>query len=212
MQVNVIRGSSPSLFNAMLFPETTVETKEWLSEQWNRDTSMLTDLGRQFMNTATDYWNKLYDPNIQRRVRAAARSVGGMFHPNMIIDLDTISAIQGAKPVMQRYIMAEPGLRKIFHRQLCDGYSDSYVDLEPGKVGMAHYDYRRVMNNIVVPMVHEDGTEGWKVTHIVEDLREGDRELEPDEQFSILYAWEMAKMAMEAKIDPSDIFNGSLEV
>ena len=212
MMINVIKGSTPRMFNAMLFPTATVETQEWLDEQWNRDNSMLTDIGRQFMNTATEYWNKIYDPNLQRRIRSIARSVSGMVHPNQIVNLDTIEAIQRAKPIMQRYIMAEPTYRRLFHKQLCDGYSDSYVDNEPGLVGKDHYDWRRVMNGIVQDHVHEDGTEGWSFTQWHEDLLVDDRELEKDEQFTILNAHELVRAAIGRKIDPCDIFNGKLEI
>lgn len=208
MRINVVQGGSPQLFNAMLFPEATPETQAWLHEQWNRDTSMLTDLGRQFMNSATEYWKQLYDPMLMQRARSMMRAVGGMFHPNKIIYLEDIPSVQQAKPVMQRYIMAMPELRKLYHRQLCDGYSDSYVDHEPGLVGREHYDFRRVMNGIVVET--EDG--GWQSTMYPDELYEGDRELEVDEKFAILRGWDLVKAALGRKIDPTDIFAGDLEI
>lgn len=212
MQVNVIRGSSPRMFNAMLFPTATPETQDWLNEQWTRDTSMLTDIGRQFMDTASEYWKKIYDPSLQRRIRSMARSVSGMVHPNQIINLDTIEAIQRAKPIMQRYIMTEPAYRALYHKQLCDGYSDNYVDPEPGLIGRKQYDWRRVMNDIVEEHIHEDGTVGWSSTHYYEDLLPEDRELEKDEQFTILNAHALVRAAIGRKIDPCDIFNGKLEI
>jgi len=208
MQINVIEGSSPQLFNAMLFPEAHVETQNWLQEQFYRDTSILTDVGKQFMGMATEFFNRVTDSNLMSRARSMMRDVRGLFHPNHIVRPATIADVQYAKPVLQRYIMAMPELRAIYHRQLCDGYSDSYTDYDPGVIGEKHYDYRRVMNGIVVET--EEG--GWEATMYPDELREGDRELEADEQFSILRGWDLVRHAIGLRIDPTDVFNGNLEL
>lgn len=212
MIVNVVQGGTPALFNAMLFPEATPETKQWLYDQFHRDKSMLTDMGRQFMETAGALYKRLNDPSIGRMARSLVRNLSGIAHPNTILPITTLSECQGAKPVMQRYIMAEPSLRRLYHRQLCDGYSDSYVDHDPGVIGVDHYDYRRVMNGVVEDVMKPDGTWTWCATMYPDELAEGDRELEVDETFIILAAWDTIKLAMYDKKDPTDIFNGDLEI
>ena len=213
MQINVHRGSSPQLFTAMLFPEATPETTQWLQDQWQRGTNMLTDIGRQYAKRAEDTWKQLYDPSLMSRARSMMRKVGGMFHPNSIISLETLEAVQTAKPVMQRYIMAMPELRKRYHKQRCDGYSESYFDYEPGLVGEAHYDWRRVNNGMVNFTTNEEGEEvNWVASMYPDDLREGDAELEFDQQVSILdSAWRVAYAAILKRMDPTDVFNGKLE-
>ena len=212
MMINVVRNTTPELFNAILFPEASPETKQWIHDQFHRDTSMLTDLGRSFMDSASALYKKLNDPMLSRMARSIVRNLSGISHPNSIQPLKTISDIQGAKPVMQRYIMALPELRRLYHKQCCDGYSDSYVDHEPGLVGEAHYDYRRVMNAMVVDVVKPDGTETWQSVMYPDDLEEGDRELDIDEQDCVLMSWTVAKEAIAKKIDPTDVFNGKLEL
>ena len=211
MQLNVIRGGSPQMFNALLFPEAPPETKEWIREQFNNASSHLTEMGRNFMEGAADLYRRLNDPMIAKMARRAVRGFAGLGHPNMIAKLTTITEIQAAKPVMQRYIMALPELRRLYHQQRCDGYSDSYVDHQPGKVGDAHYDYCRVMNGIIQEYQDEAGNDTWKVVMYPDDLEEGDRELDLDEQSAILTCWEIAREALRQKIDPSDVFNGKLE-
>ena len=214
MRINVVHGSSPMLFNAMLFPEANTETKQWLQEQWQTTSSMLTDVGRQFASKADELWNQIYDPLLMQKARGLMRQVGGLFHPNTITRLHDIDSVQLAKPVMQRYIMAMPQIRDLYHRQLCDGYSDSYVDHDPGVIGEAHYDYRRVMDGMVnyLPPVEEGGEERWSVTMYPDELIENDRELQADEKFLILDAWDVVKEAMMQKIDPTDVFKGRLEI
>lgn len=213
MQIQVVTGSSPALFNATLFPEATPETTQWLNDQFHRDTSMLTDMGRQFLDNAVEYWKKSYDPNLMRRVRAMTRELPEMAHPNIIRVIRDIDGVQNAQPVMQRYIMANPSVRKLYHRQLCDGYSDSYVDLEPGVIGDDHYDYRRVMEGIVVMLPIPGSQETtWQVSMYPEELAEGDRSLDADEQFIILDAWELSDVAIQSGIDPVNKDGGELEV
>lgn len=211
MLINVIGGGSPEIFNAIMFPESTAETKQWLYDQFHRDNSMLTDVGRQFLSTANEVYQRLNDPEIGRMARKLVRGIKGIAHPNTIVTFNTIEECQKAKPVMQRYIMSMPEIRRLYHRQLCDGFSDSYVDVEPGKVAWDHYDYRRVMQGIVEEVIYPSGEEGWKSTMTIEDLHEGDRELDVDEKFSILRTWDTIQDAINAKIDPTDIFNGKLE-
>lgn len=213
MQVNVIQGSSPALFNAMLFPEMNPETKVWLAQQWESSSGLLTDIGRRYASKAADLWKSIYDPQLYQKARGLMRQVEALFHPNTILYLDTIEKVQSASPIMQRYIMSMPEIRKIYHEQLCDGYSDSYIDNSPGIIGEAHYDYRRVMDSIVQYLPLVDGKEErWKATMYPDELTPGDRELEADEKFAILTAWDTARNAIVEKIDPTDIFNGRLEI
>ena len=208
MQINVVGGSSPALFNAMLFPETDFETKNWLSAQWERGSGMLTDLGRQFADRAVETWKRVYDPNLMQKVRSISRKVKGLNHPNQITHLENIDDLRSAKPVMARYIMAMPELRRLYHKQLCDGYSDAYVDNEPGLVEREHYDYRRVTHG----MVTEQNETNWSSTMYIEDLHSGDRDLHFDEKSMIMDAWDLVHSAIRCKIDPTDIFGGSLEI
>lgn len=212
MRINVMSGGSPDLFNAMLFPEATPETQHWLSQQFNRETSMLTDLGRSFMNQATSWFQQLYDPNLMRKARAMVRNIGGVMHPNTIMPIDDLSGLRMARPVMIRYLMSQPELRDLYHRQLCDGYSDTYVDLDPGEVKQDDYNWRRVMNGVVQDITDKDGNPSWMVQMFPDELRPGDRELDHDEQAMILDAWDVIERAIREKEDPSDIFCGKLEI
>lgn len=213
MQINVIEGGSAALFNAVLFPEVAPETKAWISNQFQRGTSMLTDAGRQFMEQAQSLFSEMYDPRIMQRARSMMRAVGGIMHPNTIVPLTSVEELRMAKPIMQRYIMSCVSLRELYHKQLCDGYSDSYVDMDPKAVGEADYTWRRVMNGLVQDTVDDEGNASWKVSMFPDDLRPGDRELDLDEQSIIKnYVWPTIEEAIKAKMDLTDVFGGTLEI
>lgn len=210
MEINVIRGATPQLMNAMLFHGAGQQAQSWLAEQYHTARASMTEMGKSLLDAAADVSRRMVDPNLMLKARAMMRKVGGLFHPNTIMPMTDLDALQSAKPIMQRYLMANRPIRELYHQQRLDGYSDSYVDHQPGAIGDEHYDYRRVMNGIVQHYTKEDGTEGWKVSIYGDDLEEGDRELEIDEQAMILDAWMLAEAALKASLDPTDVLSGKL--
>lgn len=215
MQVNVIEGTDQYIMNSLLMGEQSESTTNWIHERFSRTRDYLTDAGQQFVNKIRTSYEQMYDPETIRKARAVIRNIKGVFNPNAVTYLSTVKAIQEAKPVMQRYLMANPCIRSLYHKQLCNGFSDSYVDHEPGKIGEAHYDYRRVMANIVQETETKDEETGevnhsWSVVSYAEDLVEGDRNLHIDEQMDIVSCWQLMKMAIDLKRDPTDILDEPL--
>lgn len=212
MQVNVLPASHPGAMTMMSFPEIPQAAREWVNNQLSATTGMLSDIGRGFLTRAMDLHRAYNDGSIEQAARKVMRSVKSLMHPNMICPLKTVSDIRAAKPVMQRYIMAQPNIRALYHRQLCDGYSDSYIDLQPGVIGEEHYDYRRVMEHVVqvVPGEKEGDEERIMIQHFIEDLDPNDRKLDVAEQHIILDIWEMLDNAIANRDDPTDIFGGQL--
>ncbi len=95
----------------------------------------------------------------------------------------------------------------MYHEQRCDGYSESYVDRFPGQVGENHYDYRRVMHG----MVQDDQEHDWKSTFYLDELFEGDRELNFDEQVDILNTWDVVRSYLsKGQDDPTSQFGNML--
>lgn len=211
MQVNVLPPSHPGAMTMMSFPEIAPHAREWISNQLQAATGILTDVGRGFLNRATELHAAYNDGSIERSARKIARTVKSLLHPNTIVSLNTIDQVQSAKPIMQRYVMAQPLLRDLYHRQLCDGYSDTYTDFQPDAIGEDHYDYRRVMEHVIRVEPHpETGEEQLVISHYLEDLHAGDRLLNDEEKFTILNVWDVVESALASKIDPTDIFNGNI--
>lgn len=212
MQVNVLPPAHPAVMTMMSFPEINPQARAWIQNQIHQGSALLNDFGKTYLARASEMVKMFNDGSIERAARAVTRNVKSLLHPNTIIPLTTISEIQSAKPIMQRYVMAFPDIRQIYHKQLCDGYSDTYHDHEPTVIGDDHYDYRRVMNGIVQDTVDADGNPNFKISYYLEDIREGDRELTAEEQFVILDVWDVVKYAIDQKIDPTDIFNSDLGI
>lgn len=206
MAINVVHAGDAGIFDVLCFPEQSQANMSYFQNQMTRFSETLSDVGRKFMETSVDIYNKIHNSDAARMARAALRSAKGIFHPNHIVPLESLEDLQAAQSMMQRYIMAQPDIRAMYHEQRCDGYSDTYVDIEPGKVGKAHYDYRRVMDGIV----QEDGDD-WCVNTWAEDLHNGDRELLFGEKVDVLNVWDIVSMFVHAgKDDPTSPYGGML--
>ena len=208
--INVLPPSNPMVTTMLNFPEISQQSYQWVNNQLQTGMQSLNQIGQQFLTAAVDTYKHLADGSLTMAARRVARHLSTLAHPNMIVELQDIDSIRRAQPIMQRYIMAQPDIRSIYHRQLCDGYSDTYVDTQPGLIGDDHYDYRRVMNGILQP--DPEVKDGWRITEYFDDLLPGDRELEADEQFSILNVWDRVQDAISRKLDPTDIFGGDLGI
>lgn len=190
-------------------PETTPTVRQWIQDQIQQGTEYLTDYSRGFVEKAVNLWEHFNDGTLERAARSVTRAFTSLLHPNSIVELYTLETIRAAKPVMQRYLMAHEGLRGLYHQQLCDGYSDSYIDRHPGKVGDQHEDWRRVMDG-QVSTIGEDGAEQDVITFYLDDIPDGDRALTREEKCMVFSAWDAIDTAIANREDPSDIFNGQL--
>lgn len=197
-------------FNALMYGPKHPGTMQFLQNQVQQISDFsttLTDAGRGFVANARRLYDELHSDEALRLARAAVRRIGNVFQRDEIKSIWELAQLQNAPLTMQRWIMAEPTVRELYHQQRCDGYSDTYVDMYPGEVKDAHYDYRRVMNGVVT----EDSDGASKFTIFLDELVEGDRELTFDEKIDILNTWDIvSSLIKEGSDDPTSPWGGKL--
>lgn len=200
-------------FNALVYGQKHQGTLNFLNNQVNQVMEMsktMTDAGRSFFSTARELFDEFTGSDAVRRARAAVRRAGSMFQRNEISFISDVGRMQTAPIVMQRWIMAEPTLRGLFHDQRCDGYSESYVDMQPGAVGLQHSDYRRIISGVVMP----DDENDCKITICVEpdgpdNLDDPDPTIE--QKADILSTWEAIRSVIDhLGEDPTSIYGNKL--
>lgn len=208
MQCQVLHDLPRQSFDALLYPQQNPINQQYILNNLNQYSQILTDQGRHYFNQAQELYNQIHDSEIARKAKAALRMARGVTKPNVIMELNSFEELRSAQPIMQRYIMAEPTLRKLYQDQRCDGYSDSYYDAFPNTIGRDHYDYRRVMSGMVQDI--DDG-ESWKVSMFTQDTMPGDpEELTFENKIDIIPTWDLVRIAIEAGEDISDIKGGRL--
>lgn len=210
--VQVVSGGVAE-FNALAYQERHPSTIGFLQNQFQNARTVFTEAGERFMSGARELFERFNGDEALRRARALARKVQNTFQRNEIRAIQDLAGLQAANQVMQRWNMANPTLRTMFHEQRVDGYSDTYVDMHPGRVGDDHYDYRLVTNGMVlkVPKAKGEEEEGWKATFYFEEAAEGDRHLDVSEQSDILSTWDYVEAVLKiGEDDPSNQRGGKL--
>lgn len=205
MQIGVIQGGAVESFDHLLYPEHSERDREYFRDQVYRAFDGLTERGREFMARAKETFERYHDGSMVRKARQLLRSVKNIMKPNTVQYLETKEDIQQAPPAMQRYIMACPDIRKSFQKQRIDGYSGTYYDAYPGKIGINHYDWRRARNGMLEFVKDEEtGEENFQFTTYLDELLEGDRELDLDEKNDIEYTWDNVLALKSKGIDGTD--------
>ena len=197
------------LYGANKHPGTVSYLQNQLSTLSNISGSFV-DAGQAFFQRAKEVYDRFNSSEAVNAARAAIRKLGNVFQTNEITDIWDICVMQNAPPITQRFIMAEPTLRGLYHQQRVDGYSETYVDVQPGKIGNDHYDYRRATDGIVQEIQDDDEYE-WKMTTWAEDIHDGDRELTLDEKHDVQMLWHRVKFFISrGKEDPTSAFGGMM--
>lgn len=193
----------------LAFGEIHPNTYNFIQQQLDVPSQLLTDAGRQFFANAGQIFEQFNGLEAQRLARAAVRKVEALFQPNIIQPLTELVDLQHASLTMQRWIMAQPDIRHAYHQQRLDGFADTYVDMNPGVVGDQHYDYRRVMHGVVQPVEDENADHDWKVQVFFDELHEGERDLTLEERVDVLTTWDAVRAHLKrGEDDPTSPFGG----
>lgn len=211
MGINVYTVDTPDVFNYIIHPEQNPVNQQFLAQQREMTYGALSDIGRKFYDASLNAYTELANSFAVKAAKAMIRKIKNVFQPDKILDLETYEELQMAPALMQRYIMANPVIRELYHQQRIDGYSETYTDIHPNVIGEEHYDYRRVMNGAVRFEPGEDGEESnFVFRNYLDDLVEGDRELTADERADLLGIWELAELYANAGVDPTNTFGGDV--
>jgi hypothetical protein len=195
-------------WEAAVYGTPSAKTIDYLRQQYTSISAPLTEFGQRFMASSQEIFNHFNGSQAMQFARNVINRLGGNMPIDKILLMSDVLHFQNAQPVMQRWTMACPAVRTVYHRQQCDGFNESYHDYEPGLVGEEHYDWRRVMNGVV----GFEGTERRAVYRTYhEELYEGDAQLTPGEQMVILDGWDSLSVLMAlGGADPTSKAGGSL--
>jgi hypothetical protein len=207
MQIQVTEVNDPRVFDYALFPEQNPMNYLYIQQNMTGFSDKLTESGLAFMEHHRQVYSAIDHSEIARKARQVMRAVKGLFTPDTIVPLESLEDMQNAQLQMQRYMMAEPTLRAMYHKNRADGFRDTYEDMEPGRIGENHLDYRKVMTGTV--MQTEEG--GWVARQYFDELPEEDRPLDHAERMIIQRTWAaMKNIILTTGQDPSNVFGGEI--
>lgn len=196
-------------FNAFIYPEKNAGGLQYLQNQFNNFTGVLTNTANDFIQKSREQFERFNGHAAIEFARNMIKSVMGKSEvsTDRITSLWEINQFQGASLQMQRWVMANPTVRELYHDQRCEGYGESYVDTQPKLRGEDQYDYRRVMDGVV--QYTEEGD--WFAKIYCEELIEGDRDLTHGEKVDIIHTWSKLEYLIAlGKDDPTSPEGGFL--
>ena len=193
-------------WNAMLFGESNQQTVNFLASQFETASNYVTGAASSFYNRAREMFNFANGSAAIDFARSVVSKVDNNFVTNRVQELTSLEMLRAASPVMQRWVMAEPTVRRRYFAQTCDGYSVTYSSCDLS-IGDQHYDYRMVMSGNCVDT--PDG--GWRATTYMDELDPSDRGLTFGEKIAIRSTWNSVRGYLEAgEEDPTAPYGGKL--
>lgn len=191
--------SNSEYMDAMLFGPMDQGTANYFQEKVQALQTYIPESFQHVYHDLRDTVNRYTSLDLQDAARAVVSHVGNMWKGDYIRPLVEVSDIQAAPPVMRRWIMAQPDIRELYHKQECSGYDEDYIDVQPGVVGEDHDDYLRVVGGMVI-----DNEDGGYDCMLYNHTMEEEVQLTHDEKSEILTTWQSVAYATKQRsLDPT---------
>ncbi len=205
--ITVVDGDT-NTFRAIAYGTPDPLTMEWCRQRHDDRIAVLDPFVQQAWQASknTVFGNIDYQA-IANMNRALSNQLDSIWIHDRIMALTTVEQLQSPPPIMMRWVMAEPTIRKMYHNQQLAGYDEFYDDPEPGKRGEDHYYYRRAVNGLFL-----EGQNGeMEAVEWFEHIIDPTDILDIVDQCSIQSTWAGAlRIIAERAADPTSMYNAQL--
>lgn len=209
MQISMRRVSDIDTVDRIFNPIEDTQFRTYLRDKYERTMEHLekvtTGTARDFLDRSKRIFEEINSSAALRRTRAAIRAVTGVRRSDSIYRPVDLGEFQAVGLRMQRFLLADPVIRRKVIKQQIDGYSHSQPAPDPTAIGENDYDYRRVVNGVFMEQPSEGDEKNFVHTEYFEKLKEGDRELDVEEQFDIIDSWYMQRALQAAGADTTSL-------
>lgn len=208
--IEFIDGDS-NAFTAMAYGAPDPLTVQWCEQRSASFMQNIIPEAREFFtNTANTVFDSLAYNEISRMAKAMTRKLSTAWLADMIQPLNTIAMIQHAPSSMLPWIMAEPTIRDMYHRQELAGYDERYNDPIPKEINSYESPlYLAVHNGVYMPS--EDGEDHVAVEYLGEFDQGTEHYLDLADQMAIMETWNHLKsLISKRKEDPTSAANAML--
>ena len=188
---------------ALIYGLPNQNTMQFLHNNLQSIPEAQTAAANDFYSRAMGMYDQFHSNAVLEKASRALSTIVDPWNQQHISHLHTLDQLQAAPYVMQRYLMADPMIRKMYNSNQLDGYSDTYVDPYDRCAPKEHYDYKIVTDGMMV----EEGDD-LVVYNYIDDLFEGDRELYFFEKTAVMNSWKSMHAAIANGDDPTDVYGG----
>lgn len=214
MKIKMLNADSIDTVDRVFAPSEDNGFREYLRDRSRKVASYLEKAGSRirdgFRERARQIFEEANSSSVLKKAREALRALKGVKRANAIYQVDTIDDLRSVGSMMQRFLMADPVVRKRLLKQTIDGYSETFVNVHGKDIGDSHYDYRRVVDGVYREELNSDGEKIYVNEVFYEALLDEDRDLDAGEQFDILDAWDLQRLVLAAGLDPTNRLGGDV--
>ena len=167
---------------------------DYLGEMNERAGRFITESASRFLERSRSLRERRDAGEVRRMARAIKERVNHFWQEDTIRPLERVEDIQNAPRSMERWIMANPNVRRRVQEGVLDGYSETFVDEDSENITPErHIDYKRVMNG------------SWEDEHYVQywDERLEDEEvtLSFQDKMAIKTTWAISDVGLDERRD-----------
>jgi hypothetical protein len=202
MQVKVLNGGDAT-FNALVYPPPDNNLLNYLQQNVEHARAAMSGISDRFVDMASNMYNKFNSNEVINAGKALLFGTETHLNHNVIYPV-SYGHLAEANYVMQRYIIAQPDVNKMYQNNTCEGFQDTYVDFEPDNEGTERMDYRNVMDGVIQ---YDEKGNGY-IMHYTDS-----NEYEPLDtldKFSVLHTWDSVAYSIAMGIDPTSIDDNEL--
>jgi len=202
MVVNVVSGGNLAR-RAMMYRPPTEEMRAYFQNNLLEASSKLGESHAGFLEQS----KAVYEQYNSDAAILAAKTI--LMNSTSHLSQDVIhgvthDTIQDANLITQRFIMAQPDLNKLYQKNMCNGFEETYFERESGVDPVWRTDYLAATDGLM----QFDDDESY-ITFNSWDT-EDTPELDAIEKFTIADTWSKVVDLINEGIDPSDIDRGAL--
>ena len=203
----LVSAPTASLFGKGLFGTLSQNTVNYLQSQIQSLATAGSEYGQKIYQRSMEVFDAINSDAAVLAAEAVLTQIESLMGQDMIESLTRISQLQAAQSQMQGWIMTSPVLRQAWYDGKIEGYSDTYVDPEPGRIGHEQQAYRQLMNGVFVP--HEEAS--YQYSMYFDRASDPDQFLTLRQVAAIVESQEAAERALEeGEQDPTSQYGASL--
>lgn len=197
IQVPVIRGGDFAA-NALIYKPPSDNLINYLKGNMSHIWDKVNQYSSQFCQTVQSMFNSVNHDDVIQRSKILLNQYGTHISQEAIMTIP-YERLNEANMMMQRYIMAQPDMNKLYKKNMCYGYAETFVPTEPDTYGEDLLDYQQVMDG-VLQHARDDGISyTCHYSNMVSDTP-----LSIIDTISILDTWDNVVRALEEGKDPSN--------
>ncbi len=175
--MGIVATIPESAVDYVLYGDKSHIVGEYLRNQLSNIPQVFNNFTNRIYQAVQQSYHYVTDNLVKHALLNHLSNQGVLTNQDLMRDLWTFEQLQQATPVMQRWVMAHPEVKRLYQDQNIDGYSNTYTNVFGSGVGEQDYNWRRIMTG--VPQEKEDGT--WIIFYN-DNLIDGDRELSHSEK------------------------------